>query len=145
VVGYIGAYRVDLPGVCLHYLLIRSDLTLNLIALGLMLGCSVCSEAGLFSTIGFIQYLPSEATLHAFGLTGVVASILMQRFANPERPNCFLLLFLQIGIGMLIAGVVSHNFWIISKLTGNSHLVFLLLLNLLPFIRIYISANGRIG
>ena len=87
------------------YLLIRSDLTLNLIALGLMLGCSVCSEAGLFSTIGFIQYLPSEATLHAFGLTGVVASILMQRFANPERPNCFLLLFLQIGIGMLIAGV----------------------------------------
>jgi predicted acyltransferase len=63
--------------------------------------------------------VPSEATLHAFGLAGVVASLLMQRYADPQRPNCFLLLFLQIGIGMLIAGVVSHNFWIISKLQAT--------------------------
>ena len=103
----------------LIYLLIRSNLMLNLIALGLMLGCSVCSEAGLFSTVGFIQAVPSEATLHAFGLAGVVASLLMQRYADPQRPNCFLLLFLQIGIGMLVAGVVSHNFWIISKLQAT--------------------------
>jgi predicted MFS family arabinose efflux permease len=41
---------------------------LNLIALGLMLGCSVCSEAGLFSTIGFIQYYGWESALVCLAL-----------------------------------------------------------------------------
>lgn len=97
------------------YLVVRTNLALNLTVFGLILSCSILSEAGLFQHFFLAQWLPSEATLYAFGMAGVCASLLMQKYANPQHPNRFIVLFLQIGIGMLIAGVVSNNFWIISK------------------------------
>lgn len=101
------------------YLVVRANLALNLTVFTLILVCSILSEAGLFQHLSFVQRLPSEATLHAFGMAGVCASLIMQRYANPKRPNRFLVLFLQIGVSMLIAGVIFHNFWIISKLQAT--------------------------
>ena len=97
------------------YLLVRDNLLLNTIVWGFLIVCSILSAEGMFADWPGMQYVPSDITLHAFGMAGVWISIVMQRIADAKNPKRFFILMGFMSIGMLIAGFVSHQYWIISK------------------------------
>lgn len=103
----------------LIYLVTRDKLFLNTIALLVLCGCSIASASGMFDPYPYIQYVPSEVTLHAFGMAGIWASICTQKFADKQYPNLFFVILVVVGLGMLAVGVVSHQHWIISKLQAT--------------------------
>lgn len=101
------------------YLFTRNNILYNTIALALLIACSILSASGAFKGIVIIGYIPSEATLHAFGMAGLWASLLMQKYADKYKPQLFYKIMWSIGIVMLMAGMGAHKFWIISKLQAT--------------------------
>ena len=56
---------------------------------------AVISHSGLIpeeygSRILLLPFIPSDWTLHAFGMSGLLTSLLMQRYANREHPGKFI-------------------------------------------------------
>lgn len=101
------------------YLFTRKSLLYNSIALVIMFLLSIGSAAGWFQNIPLVHYIPSGATHHAFGMAGLWATLLMQRYANQRRPVVFYRLFVGIGIVMLLLAVCCHQCWIISKIQAT--------------------------
>ncbi len=101
------------------YLITRDNILYNSVALLVLVACSLLSAAGVFRDIPFMRYIPSEATLHAFGMAGVWAALLMQKYADKLNPKRFFSIMGTVGVVMLIAAVISHQYWIISKLQGT--------------------------
>ena len=60
------------------------------------------------SRILLLPFIPSDWTLHAFGMSGLLTSLLMQRYANREHPGKFIGMLCILGAGMLILALVSH-------------------------------------
>ena len=52
-------------------------------------------------------------------MSGVLTSLLMQRYADRERPGRFIGMLCALGVGMLVLALVSHPFWIISKIQAT--------------------------
>lgn len=63
--------------------------------------------------------LPNQLTIFAFGSTGVLLSLLVERYADVRAPRRFYRIALSVGVGMLAAGLVAHRFWIVSKLAAT--------------------------
>ena len=63
--------------------------------------------------------LPNQLTIFAFGSTGVLLSLLVERYADVRAPGRFYRIALFAGAGMLAAGLVAHRFWIVSKLAAT--------------------------
>lgn len=101
------------------YLITREKLLLNTIAFLILIGCSVGSAMGLFDSFEYIRYIPSQVTLHAFGMAGIWAAICMQKLADKQYLGLFLVVMSVMGILMLAAGMTSHSYWIISKLQAT--------------------------
>ncbi|WP_280746987.1 DUF5009 domain-containing protein [Parabacteroides sp. PF5-9] len=101
------------------YLFTQKNLFLNTLMLIVLIGCSILSETGTFDQWKFTSYIPSEATLHTFGMAGIWASLLMQRFADRYNPRRFYLIMSCIGIVMLAAAIYAHQYWIISKIQAT--------------------------
>ncbi|MDR0431390.1 MAG: DUF5009 domain-containing protein [Tannerellaceae bacterium] len=107
-------------GICaVLFLVTRENILYNIIAFSVLALCSILSAAGMFNGWKFVNYLPSEATLHAFGMAGVCAALLMQKYAVKAKAVCFFTIMATIGAGMLIAAIISHQYWIISKLQAT--------------------------
>jgi predicted acyltransferase len=62
-----------------------------------------------------LSFIPGGWTHHALGMSGVVASLLLQKYATPYRWRTFCCILCSLGIVMFVAGLVSHPHWIISK------------------------------
>ncbi len=101
------------------YLFTRKNVLYNTIALFTLILCSILSAAGAFKGIPLIQLIPSNVTLHVFGMAGIWASLLMQKYADKENPRRFYLLMCGIGAGMLVAAIGAHQYWIISKIQAT--------------------------
>ena len=101
------------------FLLSRGKLIYNAIALFLLVSLSVLSSSGVFSAWPWVRYIPGGATLHAFGMAGLCAGLIMQAYVDKAKPQRFLICSVLIGIAMLAGGIVSHQFWIISKLQST--------------------------
>ena len=69
---------------------------------------------------------------HALGMSGVLTSLLMQRYADRERPGRFIGMLCALGIGMLVLALVSHPFWIISKIQATPTWLFYCLAMFFP-------------
>ena len=118
--GILGLIGWTYLACSLIYLVVRDKLFLNTVAFLLLAGCSVASAMGLFEPYeSLIRYIPSEATLYAFGMAGIWASICLQKFADRQYPNLFFVIMTIIGLGMLAAGIIAHQHWIISKLQAT--------------------------
>lgn len=63
--------------------------------------------------------LPNQLTIFAFGSTGVLLSLLVERCADVRTPGRFCRIALFAGAGMFAAGLVAHRFWIVSKLAAT--------------------------
>ena len=84
------------------------------------------------SRIILLPFTPSDWTLHAFGMSGVLTSLLMQRYADRERPGRFIGMLCALGVGMLVLALVSHPFWIISKIQATPTWLFYCLAMFFP-------------
>lgn len=63
----------------------------------------------------FLSFYPGGWTHPGLVMSGVMASAAMVRFADRDNSRPFVLNMLAAGLLMAVCGVVSHNFWIVSK------------------------------
>ncbi|WP_455591297.1 DUF5009 domain-containing protein [Bacteroides sp.] len=97
------------------YLFTRESLLWNSVACALFIALSVLNHSEVLST----PFIPGDMTLHAFGMSGVVTTLLMQKYASKKHPAKFMGILLALGIVMLAAAFASHPVWIISKIQAT--------------------------
>lgn len=97
------------------YLFTRESLVRNGAVWVLFILLSLANHAGALP----LPFIPSDMTLHAFGMAGIIASLLMQKYANREHPGKFIAILCLLGVVMLAAAFASHPFWIISKIQAT--------------------------
>ncbi|GAB6009389.1 DUF5009 domain-containing protein [Dysgonomonas reticulitermitis] len=101
------------------YLITRENLLYNSIALIILITLSLLSASGTFKGWPLIDQIPSQATLYAFGMAGVWAGTFMRKYANKEEPKRFFIVMAAIGVVSLIIAIITHQFWIISKIQAT--------------------------
>ena len=70
-----------------------------------------------FSRIVLRPFVPGGWTGHLLGLSGMAATMMMT-FHSPSNKRVWSL-FLLIGLVMLLLGILSHHYWIISKIQAT--------------------------
>lgn len=134
ILGLIGWTYAVCAGI---YLFTRESLRKNAVAWFAVITLAVISHSGLIpeeygSRILLLPFIPSDWTLHAFGMSGLLTSLLMQRYANREHPGKFIGMLCILGAGMLILALVSHSYWIISKIQATLSWLFYCLAAFFP-------------
>lgn len=76
------------------------------------------------SRVVLLPFIPGGWTHHALGMSGVVCTLLMQRYADRLHPKRFLRLLCVLGITMLLFAFVAHQVWIISKIQATPSWLF---------------------
>lgn len=130
ILGLIGWTYAICAGV---YLLTRENLIKNAAIWLLFILLAVLNHAGVLP----LPFVPSDMTLHAFGMSGVLTSLLMQRYASKKHPGKFIALLFGLGVVMLIAAFVSHPFWIISKIQATPSWLFFCLALFFPIFALF--------
>lgn len=97
------------------YLFTRESLVWNGLVWVAFIVLSIANHTGALA----LPFIPSDMTLHAFGMAGVVTALLMQKYAKREHPVKFIGLLCAMGLVMLAAALTSHPFWIISKIQAT--------------------------
>jgi len=101
------------------YLVLKKNMLLNTLAFLLFIILTILSAKGIFQDWKWVHYLPSQVTLHAFGIAGMWTGLIMQKYADKKHPRLFFTILGVMGVLMLGAGVYAHQYWIISKLQGT--------------------------
>ena len=84
-----------------------------------------------------IKVLIGHSVAYAFTISGLAISLIFKKIQGEKQKNIFSVLA-AIGVGMLISGFISHNFWIISKISGTPPWMFLSIgISILLFLAIY--------
>ncbi len=94
--------------------MVRDRVGWNFVAWGLAVAWCVLGAA---RVVG--NPLPGDVTLHAFGISGLLVSSIMTRWARPERPWRFFAWLAGLAAVMAVAGFFAHQHWIISKIQGT--------------------------
>ncbi len=134
ILGLIGWTYAVCAGI---YLFTRENLQRNALAWFAVTLLAVAGHSGLIpeeygSRIILLPFVPGDWTLHAFGMSGLLTSLLMQRHADTQRPGRFIGMLCTLGAGMLILALVSHSYWIISKIQATPTWLFYCLSLLFP-------------
>lgn len=106
------------------YLFTRENLKKTFIAWAVMIVLCVLNNTSLIpgdyaSRVVLLPFIPGGWTHHALGMSGVLASLLMQRYADKARPGRLMGTLWVLGVNMLILGLLSHHFWIVSKIMAT--------------------------
>lgn len=105
----------------LVYLFTKQYLMRTMVVWVLFVVLSVLTHSGVLN----LGVVPSDMTLHALGMSGVLTAILMQRLAHKKSSGRFLLFLSGLGLIMLAAFFVSHPYWIISKIQATPTWLFI--------------------
>lgn len=97
------------------YLFTRESLWKNSLLWSLFIVLALLHHSSVVS----LTFIPSEMTLHCFGMSGILTALLMQQYARIDSHRIFFLSLIGLGILMLAGGLLSHPHWIISKLQGT--------------------------
>jgi len=97
------------------YLFTRESLIRNAVVWVLFIILMILNHADILS----LKFIPSDFTLHVFGFSGVLASLLMQKYADTKKPQKFISILCVLGVIMLIGALISHPLWIISKIQAT--------------------------
>jgi predicted acyltransferase len=87
------------------------------------------------------KVVAGSSVAYAFTISGVAASMILKRY----RQNIFYILG-GVGLGMILVGLISHNFWIISKIAGTPGWMFLCIgISTLLFLAVYfvVDVHGK--
>jgi hypothetical protein len=96
------------------YLIVGDRVVWNIVAWVAVVAWSVLNSAGVVG-----DPIPGAMTHNALGVSGLLLSSLMTRYASPEKPWRF---FAWIGFwAVLVAlgGWLAHQFWIVSKIQAT--------------------------
>ena len=121
ILGLIGwSYLVT----ALAYLICRRDLKWVVVAAIISILLCVVNSSSRIPEDWFLRYLtlafmPGGWSGHAFCMSGLAASMLMRHYNKQGTHRRLMVVFLAIGVVMLIAGIWSHHYWIISKIQGT--------------------------
>ena len=72
-----------------------------------------------FSRLVILPFVPGGWTHHAIGFSGVVASLLLRRMTADDRHWQLVGVYALLGLAALGVGIVSHQWWIISKIQAT--------------------------
>ena len=117
--GILGLIGWSYLGCSLIYLLTRDYLGRNVAVMLLLVACSLLTAAGVFKSVEFVGYIPSQPVLYSLSMAGVLASVIMKKYASTSSPGRFIAVMLAIGIVMFGAGLFAHKYWIISKILAT--------------------------
>lgn len=111
------------------YLFTGENLRKNVIAWLGMIFLAVISHSQLIpgdygSSIILLPFVPSDWTLHTLGMSGILTSMLMIKYADTQKPVKFIGILCLLGVVMLIAALCSHPYWIISKIQATPSWLF---------------------
>ena len=139
ILGLIGWTYVVCAGI---YLFTRESLRKNVIAWLVVVLLAVISHSSLIPQeyglrVILLPFIPSDWTLHAFGMSGVLTSLLMQKYADREHPRKFITMLCVLGVVMLIAALCSHPYWIISKIQATPSWLFYCLAAFFPLFGLF--------
>jgi predicted acyltransferase len=84
-----------------------------------------------------LPFIPGGWTHHSLGMAGVVTSLLLQKYATPERWRTFIYILCGLGVVMLICGLLSHPHWIISKIQATPTWLFFCLAIFFPLFAMF--------
>ena len=84
-----------------------------------VLNSSSLIPADYASRIVILPFIPGGWTHHALGMSGIVCTVLMQRYGDKARPRRLLTTLWVLGVDMLLLGLLSHQVWIISKIMAT--------------------------
>lgn len=105
------------------YLFTRENLKRNVIAWSVLLVLMVVQHTNLggmeAGKVFLFSFIPSDFTLHVFGFSGLLVSLLMLKYASVDNPGKFIGTLCVLGAVMLIAAFTSHQYWIISKIQAT--------------------------
>ena len=135
--GILGLIGWTYAVCALTYVFTRESLKKNLLVWMAMIVLAVLSHSSLIpegygSRVILLPFIPSDWTLHALGMSGVVASLLMQRYADRLHPRRFLTILFALGVAMLALALLSHPYWIISKIQATPTWLFYCLAMFFP-------------
>lgn len=91
---------------------------------------------GIVMILGILLYVPSAWSGHALCIAGLLASMLMRHFKRKVAHVQLIAVFWAIGIVMLVAGILAHPYWIISKIQGTPTWVFFCLAIYFPLMSV---------
>ncbi len=112
ILGLIGWTYAICAGI---YLITRESLWKNAVAWLVFTVLMILNHSGKLS----LSFIPSDMTLHTFGMSGVLTSLIMQKYANRDRPWRFIGILCGLGLVMLIGTLATHPIWIISKIQAT--------------------------
>lgn len=101
------------------YIITRDNIAYNTIALILLITLSILSAFGVFSDVPFIEQIPSQASLYAFGLAGVWSGVFLRKHKTSDNSRTYFITMISIGLISLLAAIICHQFWIISKIQAT--------------------------
>lgn len=124
------------------YLFTRESLCKNTIVWIVIILLAVVSHSDLIpwgygSRIVLLSFIPSDWTLHAFGMSGIITSLIMLKYADRKHPDKFLYILFGLGIVMFVLGLFSHPHWIISKIQATPTWLFYCLAMFFPLFGIF--------
>ncbi len=119
--GILGPIGWSYLYTALAYLICRRDMKWVVVAAVItMLLCVVNSSSLIpqdwFLRNMFLSFIPGGWAEHAFCMAGLAASMLIRHNRSNEVCGRLMAVFLAIGLVMLVAGICSHQYWIISKI-----------------------------
>lgn len=108
----------------LLYVALRGRFKTMLTAWTMVMSFSVLAHTNLLPWDSGVRYLllpfvPSDWTLHALGVSGVMVGMTMQRVGQDLTPKRFATLLCVLAVVFLAAGVWAHSHWIISKIQAT--------------------------
>ena len=99
----------------LVFLVVRIRLIPMMVAWLVFLLLSVLTHSGMLN----LSFIPSDMTLHALGVSGAFASVLLIHWGNKEKPFKFVGTMVGLGAAMLVLFFLAHPYWIISKIQAT--------------------------
>ena len=143
ILGLIGWTYVVCAGI---YLFTRESLRKNVIAWLVVMLLAVISHSSLIPQeyglrVILLPFIPSDWTLHAFGMSGVLTSLLMQKYADRNIRVSSSRFFVY----WVLSCLLLHSARILTGLfqdTGYPELVVLLPGCILPAVRLVLLADG---
>ncbi|GAB4029296.1 DUF5009 domain-containing protein [Spirosoma gilvum] len=89
---------------------------------------NVAGHAGWLHTLwpdGPRNWIPDNGAYNLFAFAGILATLLLTRWQQSGREKQLPLLFIGLGIGLIIAGLLFRNAFIISKIQATPTWIFL--------------------
>lgn len=122
------------------YLIVRDRVSWNLVAWAIVVAWCVLDSAGITG-----NPIPGAMAQHALGVSGLLVSSLMTKYASPQRPWRFFALLAAGAAAMAVAGWAAHGYWIVSKIQATPTWMFWCLAMFLPWLGIAYLLTETLG